>query len=842
MTATTAKPNQGRREHRIIERPRLIKLLDESDARVILLLAPAGYGKTTLARQWAKTLNRVIWLSLTPAHRDVAILAQELAAGIDGPGGESTRFIDDWLRARDNPQRAARGIGMLLGQQLSAKKIPWLILDDYQELADSPESEEVVENLVAYGSANLLVSTRSRPAWATSRKRVYNETFDLGKNELAMDITESKELLSRHPDRERVTSRAEGWPAVLGLAASSARLKSPTEALPGALYDYFAEELYRSVPPRLQRDMITLALAPELSAVALLSLFGNRSQAVIEQARDLGFLSAAEGFPELHPLIRDFLLRKLADEPGAEKLVREALETSIQRAKWTRAFELILKFQLLDQVEPVLERAYRPLARAGRLGTLSAFAASVRQAPHFPPAVVSLVEADVAARDGAFSLATQLAIRVRDQLPPNHPLLSKTFAILGQSAFLLGDLEQSATSFRLACETAQEDEDEAEALYGSTLALIQGEVGDYEWALGRLEARRHLSPRDLIRHATSEIARRHFSEGFADISALEEPLHSLDQVDDPRVRSSFTSTVAYVAAVRAEYDRAAELMQLADAQIAAFDLDFARPHSGWNNAFIFLGLRRFGIADQALQAVEDGAREQPLGYHILNARMLRARLALQTAQLDAAVALVRPRNNEAAIPPIHGEFLATRALVLAVNGEVDLALESALAAEETSTAVEVRVLAQAARAAAGAESGSIDEALIMWDRAAQLGAWDPVVAALRSSLPLSNALAKVDDLRPKLADLYARTNDLALARRAGLRTRSPRDPAEILSPRELEVLGLMARGFRNRDIAKALVISESTVKVHVRHILEKLGVRTRTEAVMRMQLSGRTEL
>jgi two-component system nitrate/nitrite response regulator NarL len=52
----------------------------------------------------------------------------------------------------------------------------------------------------------------------------------------------------------------------------------------------------------------------------------------------------------------------------------------------------------------------------------------------------------------------------------------------------------------------------------------------------------------------------------------------------------------------------------------------------------------------------------------------------------------------------------------------------------------------------------------------------------------------------------------------------------------LEVLGLLARGFRNRDIAKALVISESTTKVHVRHILEKLGVRTRTEAASRLDL------
>ena len=87
MTAPHAQP-KARRERRIIERPRLIKLLDECEARIILLLAPAGYGKTTLARQWAKTLNGAIWISCTPAHRDVVTFAQDLAAGIDRFGGK----------------------------------------------------------------------------------------------------------------------------------------------------------------------------------------------------------------------------------------------------------------------------------------------------------------------------------------------------------------------------------------------------------------------------------------------------------------------------------------------------------------------------------------------------------------------------------------------------------------------------------------------------------------------------------------------------------------------------------------------------------------------------------
>ncbi|HQZ72119.1 MAG: response regulator [Anaerolineae bacterium] len=70
------------------------------------------------------------------------------------------------------------------------------------------------------------------------------------------------------------------------------------------------------------------------------------------------------------------------------------------------------------------------------------------------------------------------------------------------------------------------------------------------------------------------------------------------------------------------------------------------------------------------------------------------------------------------------------------------------------------------------------------------------------------------------------------------------DSPEQLSPRELEVLRLIARGLSNREIAQELVISEKTVKTHASSILSKLGLASRTQAAlhaMRLGLVGQSE-
>lgn len=74
--------------------------------------------------------------------------------------------------------------------------------------------------------------------------------------------------------------------------------------------------------------------------------------------------------------------------------------------------------------------------------------------------------------------------------------------------------------------------------------------------------------------------------------------------------------------------------------------------------------------------------------------------------------------------------------------------------------------------------------------------------------------------------------DPAVAGRVLRAVRPGSDPVAALTPREREVLGLLARGLTNRQIARELVVAEKTVKTHVSAVLAKLGVADRTQAAL----------
>jgi LuxR family maltose regulon positive regulatory protein len=252
----------------MIERPRLTRLLAESESRVLLLTAPAGYGKTTLAKEWVRLReDETAWYQVTEASADAAALALDLAASISVviPG------IGDQLRARlkaasDPAGQSAQLAADLAGDLCDWPSNAWLVIDDYHLLVGNSPAENFIDVLIADTSIRVLIATRKRPSWVSARSLLYGEVIEFGRNVLAMTPDEAAETLAgAHENMPGLVALAEGWPAVIGLAAF---LRGPLPAadneLPETLHDYFAEELYHGLADDLRWPLSQLALARTL--------------------------------------------------------------------------------------------------------------------------------------------------------------------------------------------------------------------------------------------------------------------------------------------------------------------------------------------------------------------------------------------------------------------------------------------------------------------------------------------------------------------------------------------------------------------------------------------------
>lgn len=178
-----------------------------------------------------------------------------------------------------------------------------------------------------------------------------------------------------------------------------------------------------------------------------------------------------------------------------------------------------------------------------------------------------------------------------------------------------------------------------------------------------------------------------------------------------------------------------------------------------------------------------------------------------------------------------------RALALACEGVIDEAEAEIEASESITTHLEARGLRAFAKALTadrrGDDAGCHKQLEHALSDAQTSGNADSFVVAYRLAPKLLNAIAGTKLVLSDFLMSPLVTYDSRLAERAGLgQTGLALRPATLLTDREEEVLKLLRQGMSNREIAQALWIAPSTAKVHVRHIFEKLGVRSRTEAAL----------
>jgi DNA-binding NarL/FixJ family response regulator len=184
---------------------------------------------------------------------------------------------------------------------------------------------------------------------------------------------------------------------------------------------------------------------------------------------------------------------------------------------------------------------------------------------------------------------------------------------------------------------------------------------------------------------------------------------------------------------------------------------------------------------------------------------------------------------------MRGEVLGSRGLALASIGRLDDAQALATKAVGATSAIEARMLAScidAVCAVKARNTSMVDRVEGALRLAFEIGAVDLLVATYRANPELLSVLLATPTTIEQGIFLVGRAGDDELAQRFGSRAVDRLDPRELLSPREREVYELLRLGLPNSEIARRLFISEATVKVHVHHVFDKLGVRSRTALVL----------
>jgi len=303
----------------------------------------------------------------------------------------------------------------------------------------------------------------------------------------------------------------------------------------------------------------------------------------------------------------------------------------------------------------------------------------------------------------------------------------------------------------------------------------------------------------------------------------------LPHVTDSMVRTNFQNISGIVALYSGDYEGALRFAgQLHDEAIEA-GLEFPIDHALVTRAGALIGLRKLAEARRVVQELEKRAAASDF---------IRHQIALKKVHLRVAAGDLTRAEVELRCPPpsmaptgMLVEWKGTRALILAAAGLVDAASLTLTEPWTDVLHIDGKNLARLAGAVVEIQSGATRESLPAVVEILDDGNRDPIVFACRAFPTLARELAAVPELTQSLTSLFTVSHDADIGRAAGLDMPREFRRRERLSVREREVYELLVCGRSNREIAERLFISESTTKVHVRHIFEKLGVHTRAEAV-----------
>ena len=323
-----------------VPRPRLTERLDEALGRgLVLVCAPAGYGKTALLAGWAQHYERpVAWLSLDAGDNDPARFWRHALAALDGVCPGVGERVGPLLGPPSPPSFEGLVTALVneLAARLGADEVP-LVLDDYHLVGSQPVHASLgflLEHLPP--GLHPVLASRADPPLALARLRARGQLTELRDAELRFTDGEAADVLREVSGAElpgamvtALAARTEGWAVGLQLAALSLRGQANVAEFVAAftgshryVLDYLAEEVLEQQSEQVRDFLLETSVLDRLSGTLCDAVTGRAgSQALLEQVERAGLflvpLDEVRGWWRYHHLFADLLRARLQQEqPG----------------------------------------------------------------------------------------------------------------------------------------------------------------------------------------------------------------------------------------------------------------------------------------------------------------------------------------------------------------------------------------------------------------------------------------------------------------------------------------------------------------------------------------------
>jgi LuxR family maltose regulon positive regulatory protein len=884
-----------------VGRPRLLDGLEAGLGRgLVLVCAPAGFGKTALLADWARQGRRpVAWLSLDGGDNDPARFWRHVVAALDRvwPG-----IAEQVAPLLGPPPPTFEGLVSVLVNQLAAEPDGGeavLVLDDYHLIEAQPVHSSLGFLLEHRPPGlQLVVASRADPPLPLARLRVRGQLGELREHELRFTPEEAASLLRGTVGRDlpdaavaALAARTEGWVAGLQLAGLSLQgHPDPAGFVAGFsgshryVLDYLAEEVLDRQPQDLRGFLLETSVLERLSGALCDAVTGRADgQAMLERVERANLflvpLDEVRCWWRFHHLFADLLRARLQQEQPervaalhraaaawsqahglADEAVRHALAAG--DAVWAaRLIEQHFDELVYARSEGATVRRWLAAVPAELAGSrprlLLARAAMALHDGHVEQIEVLADAAQRAAADAADEPFAPSAGKAGSMLVnlPAGIALHRTYL-----AALRGDGEATAALASRALAEAREGERMLRAIAEGHLAIaerLRGQLAEAEQRLASSIAGWQTAGQPRVAalgcHGLSQLQR---AQGRLDaaVRTCEQALElttSAGQAAPPTAGPAYLE-LAEVAYQRGDLDAA---LHHATEGIARCRRLFASPLAAGLVTLAWIR-QAHGDAAGALDAMDEAGRVAPGSAPSLFNQVPAQRARLLLAQGDPAAAerWTKERGlGPGDEPPYHREpeYLVLARVLLARDGS-DQAMgllgrlqQRADNQGRLGSVIEIQALRALALATGGDQPGAV---AVLAETLRQAHSQGYVRVFADEGPPMRALLGRlVAAQRAAPAPAGAVPLDYLgrLARafqqdaaNAGTRTTVVPGLVEALSGRELEVLHLLAAGRANQQIAEELVVAPSTVKKHVTHILEKLGAANRTEATARARELG----